>query len=372
MKLEGIRVLDLSQFLPGPHLTMTMADHGADVIMVEPKNGVGEPVRAMGARMPDGTAVWFRNIARGKRSITLDLKKADDKGKFLKLAHKADVIVEAFRPGVVKRLGIDYATIAAKNPRVVYCSISAFGQNGPYRDKPSHDLGVQALAGTLDLSRGLADNKPNMPNLVAADMASSLTALNAILMALFAREKTGKGDYIDIAMYDSLIAWTPNITGPVFAQHKAPVPHQMRNYGGQAMNRIYETKDGQYIVLAGSEAKFSENLLRALGRLDFLDIAKGEPGPAQKPLTDFFTDTFKSKTGAEWEAFLEPIDLCWAPVRSLKDGFEDSNSAARQMLLRDGEGNPHIGPAIKFENDPAKPQFDLPDYGRSETIWRQR
>ncbi|HEY4124282.1 MAG TPA: CoA transferase, partial [Rhizomicrobium sp.] len=331
-----------------------------------------EPVRAMGARAGDGIAVWFRNIARGKRSITLDLKNAEDKEKFLNLAHEADVIVEAFRPGVVKRLGIDYATIAARNPRVVYCSISAFGQTGPYRDKPSHDLGVQALAGTLDLSRGLADNKPNMPNLVAADMASSLTALSAILIALLAREKTGKGDQIDIAMYDSLIAWTPNITSPVFANGKAPEPHQMRNYGGQAMNRIYETKDAQYIVLAGSEVKFSENLLKALGRLDFLDIAKGEPGQTQKPLTDFFTETFKSKTRAEWEAFLEPIDLCWAPVRSLKDGFEDSNSTVRQMLLRDGQGNPHIGPAIKFENDPAKPDFDLPDYGQSSTTWNSR
>jgi crotonobetainyl-CoA:carnitine CoA-transferase CaiB-like acyl-CoA transferase len=211
-----------------------------------------------------------------------------------------------------------------------------------------------------------------MPNLVAADMASSLTALNAILMALLAREKTGKGDYIDIAMYDSLIAWTPNITGPVFAEGKAPEPHQMRNYGGQAMNRIYETRDGQYIVLAGSEAKFSENLLRALGRLDFFEIAKGEPGPAQKPLIDFFTETFKSKTRAEWEAFLEPIDLCWAPVRSLKDGFEDENSATRQMLLRDAQGNPHIGPAIKFENEPVKPDFNLPEYGTSETNWKQR
>ena len=155
---------------------------------------------------------------------------------------------------------------------------------------------MQALAGTLDLSRGLADNKPNMPDLVAADMASSLTALSAILIALLAREKTGRGDYIDIAMYDSLIAWTPNITGAVFAHNSPPVPHQMRNYGGQAMNRIYETKDGQYIVLAGSEAKFCENLLRALGRLEFLEIAKAEPGPSQNPLIDFFSGIFNQKT----------------------------------------------------------------------------
>jgi crotonobetainyl-CoA:carnitine CoA-transferase CaiB-like acyl-CoA transferase len=173
-------------------------------------------------------------------------------------------------------------------------------------------------------------------------------------------------------MYDSLIAWTPNVTGTVFAEGRAPVPKTMRNYGGQAMNRIYETKDGQYIVLAGSERKFSENLLRALGRLDFLEIAAGEPGEIQKPLIEFFTETFETKTRAEWDAFLEPIDLCWAPVRSLKDGFEDAQSKARGMLLRDAEGNPHIGPAIKFKSDPAKPHYDLPPYDptRTSTAWR--
>ena len=367
MKLEGIKVLDLSQFLPGPHLTMTMADHGASVIMVEPKNGVGEPVRAMGARTPDGTTVWFRNIARGKQSVALDLKDAGDKATFLALAADADVIVEAFRPGVVKRLGIDYDVVSARNPRIVYCSISAFGQQGPLRDKPSHDLGVQALAGTLDLSRGFSDDKPNMPNLVAADLASSLTALSAILMALLAREKTGKGDYIDIAMYDSLLAWTPNITGTVFAENRAPVPHAMRNYGGQAMNRIYETKDGQYIVLAGSEAKFCENLLRALGRLDFLELAKGEPGPSQAPLIAYFAETFRQKTRAEWESLLSAIDLCWAVVRNLKDAFEDPHTLARGMLLRDSAGNSHIGPAIKFHNEPARPDLRLPGYDENGT-----
>jgi len=371
MKLTGIRVLDLSQFLPGPHLTMTMADHGADVIMIEPKNGVGEPVRAMGTRAADGTSVWFRNIARGKRSIALDLKNKNDLETFLRLADTADVILEAFRPGVAARLGIGYDAIAARNPRIVYCSISAFGQNGPLRDKPSHDLGVQALAGTLDLSRSFADGKPNIPNLVAADMAASLTALSAILMALLARERTDKGEYIDIAMYDALLAWTPNIVGSVFGENRAPAPHEMRNYGGQAMNRIYETGDGGFVVLAGNEAKFCENLLRALGRLDFLDLAKGEPGVAQQPLIECFAATFKTKTLAEWETFLTPIDLCWAPVRSLKEGFGDANAAARSMLIHDESGNPHIGPAIKFRHEPAEPDLKLPDYEPGAKIaWR--
>jgi crotonobetainyl-CoA:carnitine CoA-transferase CaiB-like acyl-CoA transferase len=373
MKLTGVRVLDLSQFLPGPHLTMTMADHGADVIMVEPKNGVGEPTRRMGTVAKDGQRVWFRNIARGKRAVALDLKDKDDLAAFLGLADEADVIVEAFRPGVVKRLGIGYDAVVARNLRIVYCSISAFGQNGPYRDKPSHDLGVQAMAGTLDLSRGFAGDKPNMPNLVAADMASSLTALSAIAMALLAREKTGRGDYVDIAMYDSLIAWTPNVVGSVFGEDKAPVPRAMRNYGGQAMNRIYETGDGQFIVLAGNERKFCENLLTALDRADLIDLAAGEPGESQAPLITFFADVFATKTRAGWEAFLGPLDLCWSAVRSLKEGFGDANSAVRGMLLRDAHGNPHIGPAIKFANEPAQPRFDLPQYDAATSVgWRSR
>ena len=125
-------------------------------------------------------------------------------------------------------------------------------------------------------------------------------------------------------------------------------------------------------MLAGSEAKFCQNFLGALGRLDFLDIAKGEPGPAQQPLIDFFISTFKAKTRAEWEAFLEQIDLCWAPVRNLKEGFNDSNTAARVMLLRDDTGNPHIGTAIKFRIEPAEPKFDLPEYDPSARVdWKR-
>ncbi len=346
MKLFGLKVLDLSQFLPGPHLTMTMADHGADVVMVEPANGTGEPSRALGLRTKDGVSVWFRNIARGKKSLTLDLKNETHRAEFL-----------------AKRLGVDYETISARNPRIVYCAISAFGQNGPYRDRPAHDLAVQALAGTVDLCRGLTDDKPSAPNIVAADMASSLTALSAVLMALYAREKTGRGDFIDIAMYDSLLAWTANVTAPVFAENRAPVPKQMRPFGGQAMNRIYETSDGNYIVLGGSEVKFAENLLKAVGRLDLLDYARVEPGPDQAPLIEYFVETFRTRTRADWEEFLSRLDVCWAPVRTLKDGFDDAHTRARGMVLLDEAGNRHIGPAIKFRSEPAQPNLSLPDYG---------
>jgi crotonobetainyl-CoA:carnitine CoA-transferase CaiB-like acyl-CoA transferase len=363
MKLSGLKVLDLSQFLPGPHLTMTMADHGADVVMIEPDNGVGEPSRALGLRTADGISVWFRNIARGKKSLKLDLKNEKTLELFLSLADEADVIVEAFRPGVAKRLGIDYETVSQRNPRIVYCSISAFGQTGPYRDRPAHDLAVQALAGTVDLCRGLTDDKPSAPNIVAADMASSLTALSGILMALYARERTGRGEFIDIAMYDALLAWTANVTAPVFAENRAPVPKEMRPFGGQAMNRIYQTKDRSYIVLGGSEVKFAENLLRALGRLDLLEYARVEPGDGQAPLIAYFVDTFEARTRPEWEEFLSTLDVCWAPVRTLKDGFDDPHTRARAMVLEDSNGNRHIGAAIKFRNDPPKPNLSLSDYG---------
>jgi len=367
MKLSGIRVLDLSQFLPGPHLTMTMADHGADVIMVEPANGTGEPTRAMGVKARDGTSVWFRNIARGKRATALDLKNPAQREFFLALADEADVIVEAFRPGVVKRLGIDYDTVAARNPGIVYCAISAFGQDGPLRDKPAHDLAVQALAGTVDLV------KPAMPNLVAADMAASLTALSAILLALLARVRTGKGDYIDVAMFDALLAWTPNISGGVLGRDEAPVPAYMRNYGGQAMNRLYATKDGGLIALAGNERKFCQSLLATLGRPDLVDLAASEPGPAQQPLIEFFTAAFRGKTRAEWEEFLAPLDLCWAPVQTLKDAFDDPHTAARGMVLKDATGNRHIGPAAGFRNEPARPDFALPPYvSFAPLAWKPR
>ena len=363
MKLEGIRVLDLSAFLPGPHMTMMLADHGADVIMVEPANGVGEPTRVIGYRDAEDVSVWFRNIARGKRSLKINLKDGGGRRLFHELVKTADVLVEAFRPGVVDRLGVDYGTLSGLNPRLVYCSISAFGQDGPLRDKPAHDLAVQAAAGLLALNRGLEDGKPAAPNVPAADAIASLMAAAAILMALLGRERTGRGDYIDLSMYDALLAWTPNVTGPVFGDNAHPEPKTMRSFGGAAMNHIYETADGEFLVLGGSEVKFARNLLTAFDRLDLLPYAEIEPGPEQEPLRAFFRARFAEHPRAHWESFLEPVDCCWAFVRSLKDAFEDPHTLHRQMLLTDARGNRHIGPPIKYADEPAQPDLEIPDYG---------
>jgi crotonobetainyl-CoA:carnitine CoA-transferase CaiB-like acyl-CoA transferase len=369
MKLTGLKVLDLSAFLPGPHMTMMMADHGADVVMVEPANGVGEPTRAIGWKTADGVSVWFRNIARGKKSLKINLKNPEARAMFLTLAREADVIVEAFRPGVVARLGVDYDAIAAINPRVVYCSISGFGQEGPLAQKPGHDLTMEAMAGLVDLNRGLVDDKPASPAIPAADMAGSLMAFAAIMMALYRRERTGRGDFIDLSMYDALLAWTANVQGPVFAEDAHPIAKQMRPFGGAAMYRPYETKDGKFLVLGGSEHHFAKNLLEALGRPDLFDLAKLEPGPGQDPLKRYFEATFASRTLEEWSVFLKGVDLCWAPVRTLKDAMDDPLTRARGMLLEDEAGMRHLGVPIRFRDEPARPDLRLPDFGEhSETL----
>src|SRR5688572_12241344 len=191
MKLEGLKVIDLSLFLPGPYLTLMLADHGAEVIKVEPP-GEGDPTRHLGPR-DGGETVYFRNLNRGKKSVVVDLKNARDREALLALCDTADLFVESFRPGVVERLGVGYEQLRARNPRIVYCSISAFGQQGPYRDRPAHDLAVEGLSGVISLNLG-EDGKPTIPALPLADLLCALQGLAGILMALLRRERTGNGE----------------------------------------------------------------------------------------------------------------------------------------------------------------------------------
>lgn len=360
MKLEGIRVIDLSMFLPGPHLTMMMADHGAEVIKVEPP-GQGEPVRHLGYRA-GGESVWFRNTHRGKKSIVLDLKSDEGREALLSLAETADVIVEAFRPGVVARLGVDYEVVEKRNPRIVYASIAAFGQTGPERDRPSHDIGMEALAGVLSLNLG-QDGRPTHPSIPIADATGSLMALAGILMALYRREKTGRGDYIDISMHDATISWLPNSSGSVLAEGRPPVVREERSWGGHSFYNIYETRDGRYVVLSGVEHKFVINLLTALGREDLIAAGTQPPGPAHAPVKAFLAETFRSRTREEWERWFAGRDVCFAPVLDLAEAFRHPQVSAREMLVRDSEGNLHIGIPIKFRHEPGRIDPLLPKLG---------
>jgi crotonobetainyl-CoA:carnitine CoA-transferase CaiB-like acyl-CoA transferase len=359
MKLAGVKVIELSLFLPGPHLTMMMADHGADVIKIEPYEG-GEPVRHIGPK-EDGETVYFRNTHRGKRSLRLDLKHAEGREILMRLAERADVLVESFRPGVVDRLGVGYAPVSARAPQLVYCSISAFGQSGAYRDRPAHDLAVEALAGLVSVNLDQED-RPAMPAVPASDMGASLMALSGILMALLKQRATGQGDYLDIAMHDSLLAWTANVMGPVFAEGRAPVAKQERTWGGNAFYNLYQTKDGEWLALGASEHKFAENFLAKAGRSDLAPYAHKQPGE-QGPLVEYLRRLLKEKTRAEWLAWLDGVDVAYAPVRSLKEAIDDPNTRTRGMLLVDERGRQHLGVPIKFAREPAEPVLRAPGFG---------
>jgi crotonobetainyl-CoA:carnitine CoA-transferase CaiB-like acyl-CoA transferase len=261
----------------------------------------------------------------------------------------------------VDRLGVGYAPVSARAPQLVYCSISAFGQSGAYRDRPAHDLAVEALAGLVSVNLDQED-RPAMPAVPASDMAASLMALSGILMALLKQRATGQGDYLDIAMHDSLLAWTANVMGPVFAEGRSPVAKQERTWGGNAFYNLYQTKDGEWLALGASEHKFAENFLAKAGRSDLAPYAHKQPGE-QGPLVEYLRRLLKEKTRAEWLAWLDGVDVAYAPVRSLKEAIDDPNTRTRGMLLVDERGRQHLGVPIKFAREPAEPVLRAPGFG---------
>ncbi len=361
MKLEGIRVLDLSLFLPGPLLTQMMADHGADVIKLEP-TGSGEPNRDIGPRR-DGMTVYFANTHRNKKSIQLNLKTEQGRECALQLAATCDVMIEAFRPGVATRLGVGYEQVRARHPGIVYCSMSAFGQDGPYAQNPAHDLATEAIAGILSINQG-ADRQPAIPGIANADMLSSMMALSAVLMALLRRKDTSQGDYIDMAMADALIAAIPNNMGTVFADKAPPDLAYERALGGYAMYEIYSTLDARHIVIGGSEIHFAEAILNKLGRPDLLDLCKPPPGPRQNPVKDFLRETFRTRTQAEWVAFFEGVNASVAPVKNLREAADDPQLRHRQMIVEDARGWEHIGIPMKFKHEPGQLKFEFAALGQ--------
>lgn len=347
-KLTGIRVLDLTQFLPGPMMTMMMADQGAEVIKIEPP--AGDPARDM-APMESGASVWFRNLNRGKQCLRLDLKSDEGREALRHLIATSDVFAEGFRPGVMDRLGFGYEAVRAINPHIVYCSISAFGQKGALAHHPAHDLAVQALGGFLSVNDGI-DGTPVVPGVPAADMAAGLTALSAVLMALIGRGTDGQGDYIDIAMFDSLLPWSAHIAGDAIAGGEAPQSDRQRSLGGAAFYQVYQTRDGRHVVLGAREIKFARNLLTALGRPDLVALAETEAGETQRPLMDFLRESFATRTRDEWVAWFADLDVSFAPVLDFREVFDSEHVAERGLWIESG-GAHHVAPAIRFASSPA-------------------
>jgi crotonobetainyl-CoA:carnitine CoA-transferase CaiB-like acyl-CoA transferase len=357
--LEGLRVVDLTVFLPGPYLTLALADHGAEVIKIEPPDG--DPTRRLGAA--DGpTTVYFRNLNRGKKSVVLDLKEARNVERLLALAATADVFVESFRPGVCERLGVGYAQVSQRNPRIVYCSVNAFGSSGPYRDRPAHDLAVEALTGVLSMTLG-DDGRPALPGAPLADIAAGLQGLSGVLLALLKRQHTGRGEYVEVAMLDSLLAALPNIVGPALADNRDIDPKAQRTTGGAAFYRLYDTRDGRQIALAGQEPKFIERVLTALGRPDLIELCTRGPGPHQRPVVEALQAFFKSRTQRESLDWLAALDVCFAPVNTLVEAMRDPQVEARGLLLGDERGRRHLAPAVRFGGEAARPCLREPMLG---------
>ena len=366
MKLDGVKVLDLTQFLPGPTVTQMMADHGAEVIKVESVDA-GEPTREIGQRR-EGRSVYFDCTQRGKKSITLNLKHTEGRRAFLKLAAAADVVIESFRPGVAKRLGVDFATVKMVKNDIVYASISAFGQSGPMEQNPAHDLAVEAFSGLLSCNVD-RDDRPVIPAMPSADMLVAAQTLAGIAMALFRRAATGEGDYIDMAMMDSVLSSMPNSMGAVFAENRSPTPKDERIWGGAAMYRIYETSDLKHIVLGGSEIKFATNLLTYLEREDLIDLCREPPGPKQLPVVEFFNQIFREKTQAEWVEELGSLDICFAPVNDLRAALDLPQTRHRDMVVLGPDKREHLGIPIKYTNEPGSIRFESPELGEhTDTI----
>ncbi|MGD0766304.1 MAG: CaiB/BaiF CoA-transferase family protein [Dehalococcoidia bacterium] len=334
MALEGIRVLDLSRLAPGPFCTMLLGDLGADVIVVEaPPERLRGGLRA--EQVVDAEAFdrarAYNPLGRNKRSIVLDLQQEEARRVFFRLAETADVVLEGFRPGVVKRLGVDYEAVSAVNPRIVYCSLSGYGQDGPYAGMVGHDINYISIGGALGMI-GWPGQPPAIPLNVIADFAAGgLHAAYAILAALLARERTGRGQYVDIAMSDGVLYLLALFVGQNLASGESSLRGEALLNGGAPCYNVYQTKDGGWISVGSLEPQFFANLCRVLGCEELVPF-QHEPSRREE-IFRRFRERFLSKTRDEWFALLRETDACAAPVYSLGEALADAHNRQREMVV---------------------------------------
>ena len=340
---------------------MMLADLGAEVIKVEEPT-LGDPTR----RSPpliDGQSAPFDQVNRNKKSIALDLKQQAGKEIFLKLASTADCVLEQFRPGVVARLGVGYDAVAAINPRVVYCSLSGFGQNGPHRRRSGHDLNYLALSGVLGLTTD-DQGRPFIPGVQVADLAGGMIAAFAILAALFARERTGRGQYVDVSMFDVMLSMLPIPAAHHFAGHALGVGDKYVLSGAYPFYNVYQTKDAQYMTLGALEPKFWANFCARAGREDLIP-RQFDSGEQREDLFNQIREVFKSRTRAEWIELMVDSDCCCEPVLSISEAFEHEQTRAREMVTQvEGVLLKQLGQSYKLSATPPRDYSPAPQLGQ--------
>jgi crotonobetainyl-CoA:carnitine CoA-transferase CaiB-like acyl-CoA transferase len=331
--LSGVRILDLTQFLAGPYGSMLLGDLGAEVIKIEAP-GRGDPMRQMPPHFLEGESAYFLSVNRNKRSVTLDLKHPTGREVFLDLVRVSDVVLDNFRPGVMQKLGLDYETLRRVNPRIIACSISGFGQAGPYRDRPAFDLVLQAMSGAMSIT-GEPGRVPVRMGIPMGDLAGGMFAAQAICAALYARERTGEGCYIDLGLLDcltSLLTYVAQyylasgeVPGPAGSQHQSVVP-----YGA------FATADG-YLVIAAFTEKFWQGICRALERPDLAEdprfVRNALRVQNRDALMPILEAEFRKRTTAEWLARLEAEGVPCGPIYTVDQVLTDPQIAARNMLV---------------------------------------
>jgi len=337
--LAGIRVLDLTRLLPGPVATLHLADLGAEVIKIEDPQ-VGDYARTLGTGQGEDSA-YFRMINRNKQGLRLDLKQAPGVEVFLQLARQADAIVESFRPGVMDKLGIGYTAVAAVNPKIAYCSISGYGQDGPYREHAGHDINYLGYAGVLD-QIGSEGGDPAIPNFQIADLlGGALTAAMGILAAVLEAQRTGQGRYIDVAMTDSVLAHTYfTMLRLNDAGHSALRGADLLS-GGLPCYATYRCADGRYMAVGALEGKFWQACCSALERPEWIR-RQWDAG-----LRGEMATLFATRLRDDWAELFAAVDCCVTPILSPEEALENEQVTARRMVLRE-DGLTQFAPPLKL------------------------
>ncbi|MAF53944.1 MAG: carnitine dehydratase [Chloroflexi bacterium] len=339
MALEGIKVVDLTRMAPGPFCTMVLGDMGAEVIKVEQPGG-GRMAVARG--LPDAAEAQrraaFSAVNRNKRSIVLNLKNRESQDILLKLAEDADVFLEGFRPGVVSRLGCDYETLHKLNPKLVYCSLSGYGQDGPYQNLVGHDINYISVGGALG-GIGTPDGRPAIPNNIIADYAGGgLHAAVGVMGALLAKGTTGEGQYVDIAMSDGVGYMLAAMMSEYFSLGSIPKPGATVLNGAAPYYNVYKCKDGKYLSLGCIEPWFWTDLCTALGREDLIEGQFDESNWLR--VTVELENIFAQRDREEWWTMLESAgDVAVAKVYSIDEMVEDPQNVHRKMVIDVGEVN---------------------------------
>ncbi len=367
LPLEGIKILDLSRLAPGPFCSMMLGDLGADVLLVEaPSDGkLASPIGG-GRSVDQQQLAAYNMMSRNKRSIVLNLREQEAREIFYKLADTADVVLEGFRPGVVKRLGVDYDTLKERNSRLVYCSLSGFGQTGPYSQLVGHDINYISVGGALGMI-GWPGTPPAIPmNIIADFAAGGMHAAYGILAALMARERTGRGQYVDIAMSDGVLYLLASMVGNVLMGGASPTRGGTALNGSVPFYNVYQCSDGGWISVGSLEPHFFVNLCKAMGREDFIphqwDASKREEIAAH------FKARFATKTRDEWFEILKQTDICVGPVYSLEEALRDPHNIAREMVIEVDHPTlgkvKQVGIGTKLSDTPGKVRSTAPVAGQ--------